>query len=74
MKIQIIFEDEKETLIKAQARMVTDAAILVTGIAGADVWLPLSQVEIVSDNGKSDADNETEILVPNWLIEKKPLV
>lgn len=74
MRATIVTQNESETLIKARVHMQTDAAILVQGVTGHNVWLPLSQVEIVSDNGTTDADNVTEILVPDWLVQKHPLV
>ncbi len=74
MKAEIITEDDADTLIRATVRARTSAAVMAQGLSNGEVWLPLSQIEIVSDNGKRGSDNVTELLVPNWLVQKRALV
>lgn len=62
-------EDGDNTFLECTKIHQTEKAILVKGMKGAEVWLPLKSIEIVSEN----MDDRIEIIVPNWLIERNPL-
>ena len=49
----------------------TEAAILVRDADDREVWLPLSQVEILEQNWAGD---QVKLLIPEWLAIEKWLV
>ena len=49
----------------------TEAAILVRDADDNQIWLPLSQVEILEQNFAGD---QVKLLIPEWLAIKKGLV
>ena len=49
----------------------TEAAILVRDADDNQLWLPLSQVEILEQNFSGD---QVKLLIPEWLAIKKGLV
>lgn len=68
MQPEIIEEDEENIFLKCQRLRETEKAILVQGMRDEEVWLPLSQIEIVSED-----KDVLEILIPTWLVFKNPL-
>ena len=69
MNAEIICQDEDETIIRCGVKYESSKALLIVNHKGNDVWLPLSQIDIIEN-----LDNEMEICIPNWLIEKKIIV
>lgn len=48
----------------------TEKAIMIENLKGEDVWLPLSQIEVL----KEDCRQNAVIEVPEWLAIDKELV
>ena len=67
--MKIISQDENETLISTSFLRQTDKAILVENIDDEEVWLPLSQVEVIEQ-----CEGMCEVIVPNWLAESKGVI
>ena len=67
--MKIIAEGNDETIVRTSFLRETEKAILVTDVDENEVWLPLSQIEVLEVG-----QGQCEISVPNWLIEAKELL
>lgn len=67
--MKVIDSGNKETLIQTNYIRETEKAIMIESIDGDEVWVPLSQVEVIDMK-----QGVCELLIPNWLIEAKELL
>ena len=67
--MKITAEGNDESVIETMLIRETEEAILIEGVDGDEVWLPLSQIEILEIK-----DCVCEVAVPNWLMTAKELV
>jgi hypothetical protein len=58
--------------LKLKVKLETDKAILVENLVGKDVWLPISQLNIIDRSNFLSSIDKFE--VPVWLAKDKELI